>query len=117
MSVQVIQMLQIMGVSLCACVLVLLLARKQLLSFRYAMGWILLSVSSFVGALAIPFIEPISELLRIGPFVVVGSVCLIVLLGICVQLSISISGMQRHISTLNEEIAILRNIVEKSDAH
>jgi len=37
-----------------------------------------------------------------------------VLMGICLQLSISISGLQRQIHRLNEEIAFLRQ--EKSSS-
>jgi hypothetical protein len=53
--------------------------------------------------------------LRIGPFAVVGAMCLFVLLSICIQLSISISGMQRQISKLNEDSAMLRNMIEQFD--
>jgi hypothetical protein len=109
-------MIEIMGLASSAFVFVLLLSKKQLLSFRYTMGWIALSALTFLGALAVPFIEPISESFRIGPFAVIGAVCLFVLLSICIQLSISISGMQRHISRLNEDLAVLRNAIEKSDA-
>jgi hypothetical protein len=116
-SDQLIQIIEIMGLAVCAIALVLFLSKKQLLSFRYTMGWILLCVLTILGALLIPFIEPISEFLRIGPFVVIGAIGLFTLLGICIQLSISISGMQRHISRLNEELALLRNKTEKLDAH
>lgn len=117
MSDQLIQMIEIMGLAISAFVLVLFLSKKQLLSFRYTMGWIALSTLTFLGALVVPFIEPISESLRIGPFAVIGAICLFVLLSICIQLSISISGMQRHISRLNEEVALLKNTTEKLDAH
>jgi hypothetical protein len=114
-SSQLIQILEIMGLALCAFSLVLYLSRKQRLSFRYTIGWMVLSVFTFLGALVVPFIEPISEFLRIGPFAVVGAICLFVLLSICIQLSISISGMQRQISKLNEDSAMLRNMIEKFD--
>jgi hypothetical protein len=117
MSDQLIQIIEIMGLALCAFSLVLYLSRKQRLSFRYTIGWTALSVLTFFGALVVPFIEPISAFLRIGPFAVIGAICLFTLLGICIQLSISISGMQRHISRLNEEVALLKNTTEKLDAH
>ena len=117
MSDQLIQIIEIMGLAICAITLVLFLSRKQLLSFRYTVGWILLCVLTILGALVVPFIEPISAFLRIGPFAVIGAICLFTLLGICIQLSISISGMQRHISRLNEDLALLRNKTEKLDAH
>ena len=117
MSDQLVQIIEIMGLAICAIALVLILSKKQLLSFRYTVGWIFLFVLTVLGALVIPFIEPISEFLRIGPFAVIGAICLFTLLGICIQLSISISGMQRHISRLNEELALLRIKTEKLDAH
>ena len=115
MGSQLIQIIEIMGLALCAFSLVLYLSRKQRLSFRYTIGWTALSMLTFFGALVIPFIEPISEFLRIGPFAVVGAMCLFVLLSICIQLSISISGMQRQISKLNEDSAMLRKMIEKID--
>ena len=115
MSNQLVQIIEIMGLAISAFVFVLFLSKKQLLSFRYTMGWTALCALTFLGALVVPFIEPISEFLRIGPFAVVGAICLFVLLSICIQLSISISGMQRQISKLNEDSAMLRNMSEKLD--
>ena len=115
MSDQLIQMIEIMALAITAFVFVLFLSKKQLLSFRYTMGWIVLSSLTFLGALAVPLIEPISDSLRIGPFAVIGAICLFVLLSICIQLSISISGMQRHIFRLNEDLAVLRKAIEKPD--
>jgi hypothetical protein len=112
LSNQLVQIIEITGLAICAIVLVLLVSIKQLLSFRYTMGWILLCTLTILGALVTPFIEPISEFLWIEPFAVIGAICLYTLSGICIQLSFSISGIQRHISRLNEELALLRNKTE-----
>ncbi len=87
---------------------VYLLARRQQLSFRYAAGWLaLFSVGALSSAL-VPAAEPLASLIDVTPGVIVSAVGVLTLLGICVQLSISISGLQEQVRTLSEEIALHR---------
>lgn len=61
-------------------------------------------------------VEPIAEFLKVDPFTVVGGSAFLILLAICVQLSISISGLQRQLYELNEVTALLRDKVENDPA-
>ena len=83
------------------------LGRLGKLSFRYTIGWLVLcGVGVFAGAF-IPLLEPLAEALEVSPaaVLVVGAVLLLIV--ICVQLSVSISGLQEQNRRLSEEIALL----------
>ena len=87
-------------------ILIISLARAQKLSFRYTAGWLLLlSVSALSGAL-IPITEPLARSLSTTPGVLVSGMAIIILVLICIQLSVSISGLQKQLQMLAEEIAI-----------
>jgi cellulose synthase/poly-beta-1,6-N-acetylglucosamine synthase-like glycosyltransferase len=46
----------------------------------------------------------------------VGGSAFLILLGICIQLSINISGLQRQLHDVNEVVALLRDKVENDPA-
>lgn len=108
MSQQTIQLVEIAVVALVFALAVIRLARRQLLSFRYAVGWLSLAAVALLAGLLIPIVGPIADRLRIEEFTLVAAVAVVLLLVVCVQLSISISGLQRNVQRLAEEIAMLR---------
>ena len=112
MSRQAVQILEVTIVAILLGTLILVFARRQLISFRYTIGWLGLCAVSLIGALLIPQVEPIADFLKVEPFTVVGGSAFLVLLAICIQLSISISGLQRQLHDLNEVVALLRDKVE-----
>lgn len=85
---------------------VYLLARRQALTFRYAVGWLALFGLGALSGLLVPLSAPLAELLGVTPGVVVSAVGVLALLAICVQLSISISGLQEQVRVLAEELAL-----------
>jgi hypothetical protein len=86
--------------------LVIILARRQKLSFRYTAGWlVLLSLTAFSGVL-IPVTRPLAESLSTTPGVLVSGTAILILVVICIQLSVSISGLQKQVQKLAEEVAI-----------
>jgi hypothetical protein len=87
---------------------VLVLARRQRLSFRYAIGWMLFLGLGVVSALLLPIVQPAARQLGVTPGVIVSSLAVIALLAICIQLSVSISGLQEQVRSLAEESALLR---------
>ena len=91
---------------------VLVLARQRKISFRYTIGWLSLSALSFIGGLLLPVIEPIAGKFRLDAFSFVGAISVIVLLGLCIQLSISISGVQSQLRKLNEDLALQKRVLE-----
>jgi hypothetical protein len=69
-------------------------------------GWLTLSILSAAGGLLLPVIEPLSNKFQLDAFSLVGALAIIVLLSLCIQLSISISGLQRLLRKLNEDFAL-----------
>ena len=108
MSNYTLQIITIAIVSASIALLVLVMARRQRLSFRYTIGWLLFLGLGAVSALLLPAVQPIARELGVTPGVVVSSLAVIALLAICIQLSVSISGLQEQVRSLAEESALLR---------
>ena len=89
-------------------IFVYVLARRSRLSFRYALGWILLFVPGILAVIFLPLTNPISKALAITPAALLAVSFMTVLIAICIQLSISISGLQEQVRNLSEEVAQLR---------
>ena len=101
--------MQAIEIAIVAClfaVAVVALSRKGRISFRYTMGWLFLSALGAFGGLLLPVIEPLSRKFQLDAFSLVGALSIIVLLALCIQLSISISGLQSQLRKLNESFAI-----------
>lgn len=81
------------------------LYRRKLLSVRYFVGWIVVGASLGVGALVFALMHGRvrSEVLTVS----LVSVGLITLLGLLVQLSISVSGLQRQLRQVAQAVALL----------
>jgi hypothetical protein len=79
-----------------------------LLSFRYTAGWLALFGVGALSSALVPAAEPLARLIDVTPGVIVSAAGVLTLLAICVQLSISISGLQEQVRTLSEEIALHR---------
>lgn len=82
------------------------LARGRLLTFRYTVGWLGLLLTSAFSGLFIGAAQPLARSLGVTPGVIAFGLIAIVLITICVQLSISISGLQRQLRLLNERFVI-----------
>jgi hypothetical protein len=106
MSQQRVQAIEIAIVACLFAVAVVALSRKGRISFRYTIGWLSLSGLGAFGGLLLPVIEPLSSKFQLDAFSLVGALSIIVLLALCVQLSISISGLQSQLRKLNESFAI-----------
>lgn len=123
MSPETTQTLFAAVVSVVFVVSVYRLGRKQKLSFRYAVGWMILGILGVIAGLLIPLAEPLAQNLNVSPGALLGIAALVLLLLLCVQLSISISGLQEQVRTLAEESAFLRREIdmirnqESRDAH
>lgn len=87
---------------------VYVLARRQLLSFRYTAGWLALFGVGALSSLLVPAAEPLAGIIDVTPGVIVSAAGVLTLVAICVQLSISISGLQEQVRILAEEVALQR---------
>lgn len=84
------------------------LARKQRISLSYAAGWLALLSAALLSGLFIPLVEPIAKILQLSAIAVLVVAITSILLAVCIQLSISISGLHHQIRRIHEELAILR---------
>ena len=103
------QRIQAIEIAIIACLFaigVISLSRRGRISFRYTVGWLTLCLLSAVGGLLLPVIEPLSRKFQLDAFSLVGALAVIVLLSLCIQLSISISGLQLQLRRLNEDLAL-----------
>lgn len=116
MSQQTAQGIEIGFVAIVFATCVLYLARKQRISFRYTIGWLVLFGISALTGFLIPLIEPLAAQLQLDAFALVGASAIIVLLALCIQLSISISGLQNQMQRLNEDLALQKKLIEDSRA-
>jgi len=88
---------------------ILRLRRRRLLSFQYTVGWLaFFGLLILTGAL-LSFLPKLAESLQLSTGVVVGASAGIVLTGLCIQLSISISILQERVQLLSEEAALVKN--------
>ena len=90
------------------------LGRSQKLSFRYTVGWLVLGGLGVVAGLLSPLAEPLADQLNLSPAALLGVGGLLLLLILCVQLSISISGLQEQVRTLAEEASYLRQELDET---
>ena len=111
------QLIVIFGASAAMGITILWFSRRGRLSFRYTVGWLgFFSLAGLLGFLS-PITAPIGRWLNVTPGVVLTFAAALVLLGICVQLSISISGIQEQLRRVTEEVALLteRSSAEESE--
>lgn len=83
------------------------LSRRGQLSFRYTIGWICIGALGVLSGLLVSVADDISRVLQLTPAALVGLTTIVLVLGLTMQLSISISRLQRHIRVLAEENANL----------
>jgi hypothetical protein len=83
------------------------LSRRQLLSLRYALGWLSVSAVLVVAAIVLALVGGISDSLPVTPTGLLAAVGLAFVLAITLQLSISLSGHQDAIRELSEANALL----------
>lgn len=104
---------QITAAAIVGCLILLVvvrLSRKGHLSFRYTLGWIGVASVGILSGLVAPAAKPLARALGLSPAEFLMSSSLIFLIFLSIQLSISISGMQKHICSLTEEIGMLKQV-------
>ncbi len=94
-------------------VFVLLIARKHLLTLRYTVGWVVLAVVMTLSALLAGFVEPLANAVGMTATGVLLALASGTLLLICIQLSISVSGLSSQLRELIEANALLAARVEE----
>jgi hypothetical protein len=100
-----------------ALAVVVRLARRGVLSFRYAIGWMIVTSLGILAGLFIPLTAPIAGVFGMTPAGLLAVVALIVFVAITIQLSISISGLQQQVRALAEELARQRHMIQTWSDH
>lgn len=90
------------------------LARKGLITFRYAVGWMGISFVLLAAVFLSGTFESLAEYFNVSTGVFVSISATVLLLAITVQLTISISGLQERARRLVEELADLRLKIDQS---
>ncbi len=94
-------------------ILVLFIARRHLLTLRYTVGWVVLAVVLTLSALLSGFVEPVANAVGMTATGVLLALASGTLLLICIQLSISVSGLSSQLRELTEANALLAARVEE----
>ena len=92
---------------------ILRLARRRLLTTRYALGWLGVGLLITVAAALLPFVGRLGRLANMTPTAVLLTMSSVILLAISVQLSISVSLLQERLRTTAESHALLERRVEE----
>ena len=87
-------------------VLIVVLARLQLLTLRYTLGWMLVALSIGASGALTGVAEPLADALDIRPIELLLGLSLAILLLIAVQLSITASGLIQTLRTVTEALAL-----------
>jgi len=88
-------------------IVILRLARRRLLTTRYAFGWLGVGVLVVLAAAALPFVSNLGKVANITPTAVLLMMSSAVLLAISIQLSISVSLLQERLRSTAEAHALL----------
>ena len=101
--------------SLGFCLIVLWVARRRLVTLRYALGCLGIGFLGLVGSLLATLVRPVSDALGMTPTGFIVAVGTTVLLAICLQLSISVSGLQARLREVVESEALLTSRIATRD--
>lgn len=93
------------------------LARRQRITLRYALGWLVIAGGGLVGALLTPLVKPISETFGMSPTGLLLAAASATLLTITVLLSVAVSELQARLRELAEAHALLANRYEELTEH
>ena len=92
------------------------LSRRGQLSFRYALGWMAVSALGILAGLFVPLAEPVADALGLSAAALVALLGVVFFVLIAIQLSISISGLQKQNRALAESIANLEQRIGASNS-
>jgi hypothetical protein len=93
--------------------LILIMARRGIISMRYTLGWFFVSLCVVLGGIFGRLANPIGRILDVEPIAILLAAALAGILAITVQLSITASGLTERIRTLAESHALLEERVSR----
>ena len=87
--------------------LIVFVSRRRLMTLRYTLGWLALCAATIASAALAPLIQPVADTFSISPAAVFLAAATVVLLALCIQLSITVSGLLARSRRLAEDYALL----------
>jgi Na+/melibiose symporter-like transporter len=116
-----VEALIIMAGAVTLMVSTVVLVRLRLLSIRYGLGWLTVSIVGFLGTPLLSFVAGRVRHLGFTPTGFSLGVLVAFLGLVCLQLSVSLSGLHRAIQNLSESSALIeqrvRELEVESPAH
>lgn len=94
-------------------VVVVMLSRRRLMTLRYTVGWLGLAVLAVFAAALAPLVSPVAEVFNMTGTAVFLAAATVMLVAICIQLSITVSGMWMRLRELAEDFALLEARLEE----
>jgi ABC-type Fe3+ transport system permease subunit len=91
------------------------LVHRRRLTFGFASGWVAVSIAVIASSLLTPLVNPIARQFSMTGTAVFLLVAVAFIVAVCIQLSISVSGLQERIRDLAEANALLRAELERRD--
>lgn len=88
-------------------------ARRQMMSLRYTILWVVIAALGVSGAVLTPLVKPVSEFFGMSPTGLLLASASVLLLTITILLSISVSSLQEKLRDVAEAHALLACKVEE----
>lgn len=88
-------------------IVVILLARRRLMTMRYTLGWLGMAALTILTAALAGLVAPIASAFNMTGTAVFLAAATAVLIAICIQLSITVSGLRAQLRELAEDHALL----------
>jgi hypothetical protein len=88
-------------------VVIVLLARRRLMTMRYTVGWLGMAALTILTAALAGLVTPIAEAFDMTGTAVFLAAATAILIAICIQLSITVSGLRAQLRELAEDHALL----------
>jgi hypothetical protein len=104
------------GGALALLVSTLILVRLRLLSIRYGLGWLTVSVAGLAAGPALTALRTPAEKLGFTPTGFSAGVFIVFLGLLCLQLSISLSGLHKAIQDLAEHAALMEERLRRAES-
>lgn len=105
----------VVGLSVVVVSFLVILLRRRLIREKYAGVWIALGLGVIVVCVWPDLAVSLARLVGVEtPSNLVFAVSLVILLGVCIQLSTGLSAQEEQSRTLAEEIALLRASMEEA---
>jgi hypothetical protein len=94
--------------------IIVVIARRGKLSMRYTLGWLFIAGCITLSGLLGGLFDRIASTIGIDTPALIVAVAALALLGITVQLSITVSGLTENVRTLAETCAILEEAIART---